>query len=37
MGHDLPERLWPLLVDEIVTHAKAVQPSLRDSSHSPDA
>ena len=25
MGHDLPERLWPQLVDEIVTHAKSVQ------------
>jgi pimeloyl-ACP methyl ester carboxylesterase len=26
MGHDLPEQLWPQLVDEIVTHATSVQP-----------
>ena len=24
MGHDLPQQLWPQLVDEIVTHAKSV-------------
>jgi pimeloyl-ACP methyl ester carboxylesterase len=26
MGHDLPQQLWPQLVEEIVTHATSVQP-----------
>jgi pimeloyl-ACP methyl ester carboxylesterase len=25
MGHDLPQQLWPQLVDEIVTHAQSAQ------------
>ncbi len=24
MGHDLPQQLWPRLVDEVVTHARAI-------------